>query len=572
MTTVCFRDACKISASSIDVFFQSEKPFMKLLSKGLLLVAIPGLCELVLLAIVYQSQRHAAMAEAHLLHTKDVIIEVARVREPVLLQAEKFNTDIIFGHSSDLSQNDFWKRIDSELDKLAILVQDDPDQIARVDSIRSAVHEFREFSHHQIALLNNQQRAQLMTILRDPAMNRHRELIRAMLADFIAIEQGLDDQRFRYAEQARQRRDLALLIAFLGSVLTSGVVAYLLSRDLIGRLAVVTTNALRLSRQEPLVNQVGGRDEVSELDQVLHQASARLCQAEQAERAYREELEWRARQLDTLNTELQRQTQENAMFIYGVSHDLRSPLLNLQGFGSELQRGIATLQETLAASALHQEQKRHIASLIKDDIEVSLNYIRSAVTRSTMIIDALLRLSRTGRVEYQVAEVDVDALVRRIIDAMSATIRQSQASVMIEAPPLPACYGDATAIEQVFGNLIGNAVNYLDPARAGRVSIGALANDSDGADFRTYYVRDNGRGIAAAALHKMFSLFQRLHADSVQGEGIGLALVKCIVMRHGGKIWVESLEGSGSTFYVSLPLSQSGCLNAVDNQSEGSYV
>jgi signal transduction histidine kinase len=145
-------------------------------------------------------------------------------------------------------------------------------------------------------------------------------------------------------------------------------------------------------------------------------------------------------------------------------------------------------------------------------------------------------------------------MTQRIVDAMSGSIRSREAVVSIQ-PGMPQAWGDPTAIEQVFGNLVGNAVNYLDPKRAGRIEIGCMSVDGagDGEGLNTYYVRDNGLGIPAGHMGRMFTAFQRLHGNVAQGEGIGLALVKRVVERHGGKIWVESAEGIGTTFFVALP-------------------
>src|SRR5439155_23861261 len=103
--------------------------------------------------------------------------------------------------------------------------------------------------------------------------------------------------------------------------------------------------------------------------------------------------------------------------------------------------------------------------------------------------------------------------------------------------------------------LIGNALQYLDPARPGRIEVGSTGNPDPGqsADLQVYYVKDNGLGIPEAYHPRMFTAFNRLHADVVQGEGIGLALVRRMVERHGGKIWLESSAGIGTTFFVALP-------------------
>jgi light-regulated signal transduction histidine kinase (bacteriophytochrome) len=202
----------------------------------------------------------------------------------------------------------------------------------------------------------------------------------------------------------------------------------------------------------------------------------------------------------------------------------------------------------LHSDGITPELRGSIATLTEQDIPESVHFIRTAVTRASLIIDALLRLSRAGRVEYRWQSVAVGSVVSNILDAMRAAINERQAQVIVH--PLAEAWGDPVAVEQIFANLIGNAVNYLDPTRHGRIEIGMLASTLS---TRTYAVKDNGLGIPAAGVGKVFVAFQRLHGHVARGEGIGLALVRRIVDRHHGDIWVESTEGVGSTFYVRLP-------------------
>ena len=135
---------------------------------------------------------------------------------------------------------------------------------------------------------------------------------------------------------------------------------------------------------------------------------------------------------------------------------------------------------------------------------------------------------------------------------MRATLADRKVDVIVK--PVKSAWGDPTAVEQVFANLVGNAVNYLDAERPGRIEIGMVeTSEAEESRTRTYYVQDNGLGIPEAALPKIFTAFLRHHPRHAPGEGIGLALVRRIVERHHGRIWVESKEGVGSTFYVELP-------------------
>jgi signal transduction histidine kinase len=134
---------------------------------------------------------------------------------------------------------------------------------------------------------------------------------------------------------------------------------------------------------------------------------------------------------------------------------------------------------------------------------------------------------------------------------MHASIRARGAQVSVHA--LPDVWGDPTALEQVFANLIGNALNYLDPSREGRVEIGTAHAPPGVESLQIFYVRDNGLGIPEVGLPRLFQAFARMHGNVAPGEGIGLALVRRVVERHGGRVWVESTEGAGTTFYLSLP-------------------
>jgi signal transduction histidine kinase len=244
------------------------------------------------------------------------------------------------------------------------------------------------------------------------------------------------------------------------------------------------------------------------------------------------------------------------MFIYSVSHDLRSPLVNLQGFSRELQVSCDELRKILDDARLPEAERERFAHVLDGNLGEALHFLRTAVARSASIIDALLRISRAGRLEYQWQRVSVARTVARVIETLHAAM--AERGVAVSVGELPPAWGDPTAIEQIFLNLIGNAVYYLDPARAGRIEIGALDAPAAQAGaraprMRTYFVKDNGLGIPDASMPKMFNAFQRLHGDRAKGDGIGLALVRRVTERHGGRAWVESTEGSGSTFFVTLP-------------------
>ncbi|MBI3343287.1 MAG: hypothetical protein HY028_00125 [Gammaproteobacteria bacterium] len=265
------------------------------------------------------------------------------------------------------------------------------------------------------------------------------------------------------------------------------------------------------------------------------------------------DLESNQKQLEYYLTDLTRKNEENDMFVYSVSHDLRSPLVNLQGFSRELEMVAQDLRAVLVEGNCTPEAQKRGMALIDEDMSSSLHFIQAGVVRLSNIMDGLLQLSRVGRVEYQMQHVDLNSIVKRIIDSMQTIISQRCATVTVHK--LPAAWVDSGAVEQIFANLIGNALNYLDPKQPGLIEVGCCADKetTHNAVLNIYYVKDNGLGISEQAKTKLFRIFQRFHPDSAKGEGIGLAIVRRMVERHGGRITVESTEGAGTTFFVALP-------------------
>jgi signal transduction histidine kinase len=292
---------------------------------------------------------------------------------------------------------------------------------------------------------------------------------------------------------------------------------------------------------------------------ILRDLAAR-SRAEETIRRMNDELEERVEQrtseLVATNRALNQKNQEVETFVYSVSHDLRSPLVNLQGFSQELLIVGQELRSVIETGGLPDAVRARGLAIVDGDITESVGFIKAAVLRLSSIIDALLRLSRAGRIVYQWQVVDLSAALRRIVDAQAAVIAEK--GVQVEQNALAPAWGDPTALEQVFANLVANAVNYLDPRRPGRIVVGQVAHGEQGSqtsatETHTYFVRDNGQGIPDDAQQRVFHAFQRLHPETAPGEGIGLTLVSRIVERHGGRIWFKSIAGEGTTFFVTLP-------------------
>lgn len=230
--------------------------------------------------------------------------------------------------------------------------------------------------------------------------------------------------------------------------------------------------------------------------------------------------------LEAKNAELER-------FTYTVSHDLKSPIVTIKGFLGWLEK----------------DMDKGDRPRVQHDIE----QIREAAEKMRLLLDDLLELSRIGRLMNPPQSVPLDTLVREAIVLVAGQISARGVQVDI-APNLPVVYGDHPRLVEVLQNLLDNAVKFMGNQPEPRIEIGARSEDGE----TVCYVRDNGIGIEPRYHHKVFGLFERLD-QTVEGTGIGLALVKRIVEVHGGRIWVESNGyGQGSSFYFTLPLPKSG--------------
>jgi signal transduction histidine kinase len=246
--------------------------------------------------------------------------------------------------------------------------------------------------------------------------------------------------------------------------------------------------------------------------------------------------------------ELTAANEEIKRFAYIVSHDLRAPLINLKGFASELHIACEVLQTALPAALPHLEtsQAADVARALDQDIPEALSFIETSVTRMDHLIRAILQLSRLGRRDLHLEPLDMCTLVQGTVQTLAHQIAQRRAQVTVQ--PLPTVVADRIAMEQIMGNLLANAVAYLDPDRPGEV----VVTGEHRSDVTVFHVRDNGRGIAPEDIRKVFEPFRRVGKQDVSGEGMGLAYVQTLVRRHGGEIQCHSTLGVGTTFTFTI--------------------
>ncbi len=247
--------------------------------------------------------------------------------------------------------------------------------------------------------------------------------------------------------------------------------------------------------------------------------------------------------------DLAEKNKELETIVYTVSHDLRSPLVNVQGFGKQLSRACDKITAAMAAAQAAGEgvPPDALRRPVEESIPQALRFINAGVNKMEMLLAGLLRYSRLGRVTLKIETVDMNALLAAVTAALTFQLKEVRADLAVE--DLPPCRGDLEQINQVFANLVDNAIKYREPSRRLRIAVSGRVADGQA----VYTVSDNGIGIPAAHQPKIFEIFHRLDPDLTAGEGLGLTIAQRVLERQGGRISVESEEGSGSHFHVTLP-------------------
>lgn len=262
--------------------------------------------------------------------------------------------------------------------------------------------------------------------------------------------------------------------------------------------------------------------------------------------------------VDERTADLREANNEIQRFAYIVSHDLRSPLVNIMGFTSELEelggdifRRIGSLTHVPADGpplpdgeiALEGPDKQ-----LSEDFSEALGFIKSSIAKMDRLISAILNLTREGRREFQPEKIDTRELIEAIVSTLAHQAAEAQAEIHVA--PLPDLVSDRLALEQIFSNLIDNAIKYLKPGVPGEIRIRGRTK----LGYAIFEISDNGRGIDAKDHQRIFDLFRRAGTQDKPGQGIGLAHVRALVRRLGGTMSVSSELNTGSTFTITLPI------------------
>lgn len=244
---------------------------------------------------------------------------------------------------------------------------------------------------------------------------------------------------------------------------------------------------------------------------------------------------------------LEEKNAELESIIHVASHDFRTPMITIAGFSGELERSCRQLQTFLNEE--NNDFKTSSRPVINEDIPEAVELIKASTSKLASLLDGMQRLAKLDHSALQKDTLDMHAMIGDIIKTMAFQAKEAGVSINVET--LPDCFGDEQQINQVFSNLLVNAINYLDGARSGIITVTGWLTEGN----FVYCVKDNGIGIEKHNLADIFKMYYLIDPKKSQGQGLGLAIVRRIVNRHNGKVWAESQPGKGSRFYVALPAS-----------------
>lgn len=403
------------------------------------------------------------------------------------------------------------------LDKLTRQIGDNPAQRESIEKLSTAIQTRLDQFSREMNFVKQGQPDRATALIREAAAGNTTTTINNLANAMIREEERLF--RVRTANSDRSQT-LAASMTGIGS-------------GLVVLLALISTWLVRRSARARDEAEARLRDANVNLESVVDERTADLREA---------------------NDEIQR-------FAYIISHDLRSPLVNIMGFTSELEelsgdifRRIGSLTQVpaegppLAPGAPGEIALEGADKQLSEDFSEALGFIKTSIAKMDRLISAILNLTREGRREFQPVKIDTSELIEAIVSTLAHQAAEAQAEIRLE--PLPNVVSDRLALEQIFSNLIDNAIKYLRRGVPGEIRIRGRTK----LGYAIFEISDNGRGIDPRDHQRIFDLFRRAGTQDKPGQGIGLAHVRALVRRLGGTMSVSSELNAGSTFTITLPI------------------
>lgn len=395
------------------------------------------------------------------------------------------------------------RNVSPALDRAKEAVSDNPPQLERFNEIAPLVREKLEEMAQVIAMFEQGRQQEALDVIKAGSGRNLMEGIRQRILVMYNAERDLLNHRRAESERTN---------------------AYLLAAALLGSAIIVLIGAFSI---------------------YLVQRSSR--QREEARRALQDTNESLERIVAERTADLRLANEEIQRFAYIVSHDLRSPLVNIMGFTSEIEAIKKDTFEKLSALQQSSSTDAQKDLDLSREFDELIGFIKSSIGKMDRLINSILKLSREGSRTFRPEYVSMDGLVKSITENVAHQASEKGVEITLEL--LPPLKSDRLALEQIFSNLVDNALKYTQPGRPGRIRIGGRSNQAQ----VIYEVEDNGRGIAPQDHDRIFDLFRRAGQQDQPGEGIGLAHVRALVRRLGGYMTLKSESGTGSTFIVTLP-------------------
>lgn len=400
------------------------------------------------------------------------------------------------------------------LDKLTRQIGDNPAQRESIEKLSAAIELRLDQFAREMNFVKQGQPDNAVALIREAAAGNTTTTIGNLANAMIREEERLF--RIRTANSDRSQT-LAASMTGIGS-------------GLVVLLALISTWLVRRSARARDEAEARLRDANANLEAVVDERTADLREA---------------------NDEIQR-------FAYIVSHDLRSPLVNIMGFTSELEelggdifRRVSGLTHVPADGPPPADGEIALEGpdqQLSADFSEALGFIKSSIAKMDRLISAILNLTREGRREFQPEKVDTRGLIEAIASTLAHQASEAQAEIHVD--PLPNLVSDRLALEQIFSNLIDNAIKYLKNGVPGEIRIRGRTK----LGYAIFEISDNGRGIDPKDHQRIFDLFRRAGTQDKEGQGIGLAHVRALVRRLGGTMSLSSELNAGSTFTITLPI------------------
>lgn len=491
---------------------------ISLQKKLLLVVSMPLIIMMCMIGVIYRIGTSLEEAVEKSIHSQTVLheLEVAW-RGLVAIHSECFQLALLGSTDMLTTVEDTELAARTALRTLTRLTADNEKQHAAAREIARLGDDLLSALAHSYKLLKDHDEV----LGREQAAKNERSMqkLASRVFDFENTESHLAFERLHRRQELSLQLRYALLLGGACCLPIIGLFGWALLGSVMRRLQVIQRNLSRFASDGELMRAVPARDEIGVLDRVVHDIAIAL----------------------------RTQQRDNEMFIYSVSHDLRSPLVTLQGFSKELARSIEDIRQVLHQGDTPPEVLESFEVIANSDIKDALHFIDLAAHRQERIIKSLLRLSRAGSVEYTWKDISL----QKCIDSLAETLRAREApqGLTVAVGELPDVRGDESALERVFDNLLDNAFKFLSPERPGVIAVEA---DEPERGYVVIRIKDNGIGLPPDGHERAFTPFARLSGG--EGEGIGLSLVRRTVERHHGKVWIESEHHRGTTVCVRLPL------------------